>query len=392
MSQPAAGSNPRIHPWHRPIARGVGEVQFGLLPDGPIVTGLTDIELDLLSRFDGGRPLVATFHEAAAVGVSSRRWRELVDLLTELELLEWVPTVGAGSPTGGAGRGVLVEGAGPLADDIARLLRHALHPDRVTTRTAAPGEPLMPWRNGDAGATDLAGVRPHDGRRRRRAGNRGDRDPGRDRDRDPDRGRGLVGDVGAGGPDGGRDGGRDAVRGADPGAETGAAPVEDGPALVVMVGSPALDPRRGESWWRAGCPHLPVMPNGRRTTVGPLVTAPDGPCLWCLDLHRADRDVAWPTVMAQVCAPPSTIVGPPVATAPPLDPALSHLVAGSVAAFTQAVLRGRRPPVGVSVDICLPWPRMDHRRWEVHPRCRQHGGIGDAGPGLPPPGGVGAVA
>lgn len=382
MSQASSGSNPRIHPWHKPIARGVGEVQFGLLPDGPIVTGLTDIELDLLGRFDGGRPLVATFREAAAVGVSSRRWRELVDLLIELELLEWVPTQSAGSPTGHAGhagRGVLVEGAGPLADDIARLLRHALHPGRVTTRTAIPVDALTPRRDGDTGPTHLAGVAAPDGGPRRRGGRSRGGGRGSRSGSNGGRGRGLGGDVRATG------------RGGDPGAEPGAATVEDGPALVVMVGSPALDPRLGEPWWRAGCPHLPVVPNGRRTTVGPLVTAPDGPCLWCLDLHRADRDVAWPTVMAQVCAPPSTIVGPPVATAPPLDPALSHLVAGSVAAFTQAVLEGRRPPVGVSVDICLPWPRMDHRRWEVHPRCRQHGQTGDTGPGLPPPGGVGGV-
>ena len=36
---------------------------------------------------------------------------------------------------------------------------------------------------------------------------------------------------------------------------------------------------------------------------GPLVTPGRGPCLRCLDLHRCDRDPAWPALLAQLALP-----------------------------------------------------------------------------------------
>ncbi|MBB2985832.1 hypothetical protein [Terracoccus luteus] len=173
-----------------------------------------------------------------------------------------------------------------------------------------------------------------------------------------------------------------------------APPVEPAPVLVVLVGSPAVDPRRGDPWLAAGVPHLPVSPGGGHATVGPLVSGRRHPCLWCLDRHRSDRDAAWPTVMAQAATPapaPFRALGavgvlarPPAsgplghAGVPPgsgdvVDPALADVVAGSVAAIARSLVDGHRPPPGVSVDVCLPWPRMDHRRWQVHPACDRHG-------------------
>jgi len=40
------------------------------------------------------------------------------------------------------------------------------------------------------------------------------------------------------------------------------------------------------------------------------------------------------------------------------------------------VVEGHRPPPGVSVEVSLPWPRMDHRRWPTHPLCPAHPGFG----------------
>ena len=335
----------RIHPWQRPIPRRPGEVQFGLLPEGPIVTGLTHAEVDLLDRLDGSRSLLTCFREAAACGVDTIRLRELIDLLVDLGLVESLPQhrptlspalgsagglvptswpgrstdlVSPSGPVGPAGWGasthstspaqpagpaVIVDGTGPLAERLCTLLRRDL-PVRVAS--AATHESI--------GATGLS----------------------------------------------------PSVLTVDD--------VATSPPLVVLIGAPALDPRVGDRWLASGTAHLPVSAAGRRTTIGPLVEGPAGPCLWCLDLYRADRDGAWPTVMAQLCPADATELS---SSDPPdrldlLAAAELHLTAGSIAAFAQSVLGGPRPPPGISIDICLPWPRIDHRRWEVHPRCPRH--------------------
>ncbi|OFE18071.1 hypothetical protein BA895_13150 [Humibacillus sp. DSM 29435] len=342
----------RFHPWHRPILRCAGEVQFGLLPEGPIVAGLTEAEVALLARLDGSRSLRTCFVEAAATGVKALRWRELVDLLVELGLVESLPEhVGwsgsaqgpalgsalesvsastrrpafpgaggsarlgrAGPPSLTAPTGpVVVDGSGPLAEQLVTLLSRDLPARSVSTTSAVMGRSVA-----STGAVSSVVT---------------------------------VDQVNA------------------------------TPSLVVLVGAPALDPRSGDRWLASGTTHLPVSAAGRRTTIGPLVEGPAGPCLWCLDLHRADRDDAWPTVMAQLCPDDATRLTASVRGAGPLHgvdlltAAELHLTAGSVAVFVQSVLAGHRPPPGISIDICLPWPRTDHRRWAVHPRCRLHDGV-----------------
>jgi hypothetical protein len=135
-----------------------------------------------------------------------------------------------------------------------------------------------------------------------------------------------------------------------------------------------VDPHRGQLWLRHEVPHLPVTPAGPRTVIGPLVDAsPGAPCLWCLERHRADRDEAWPAVMSQA-APGRTLAlaGPPEGRHDALSPGLAHLVVGTVTLLVVGVLEGHPSPPGVSVEVSLPWPRMDHRRWPPHPLCSEH--------------------
>ncbi len=149
-------------------------------------------------------------------------------------------------------------------------------------------------------------------------------------------------------------------------------PTHEAPALAVLVGAQAIDPRRGDVWLRHGIPVLPVVPAAAGFAVGPVAErCPHTPCLWCLDLHRADRDGEWPTLLAQLCQTEQRIVplDPEVA---PVQPAVSALVAGTVALLALRVLAGERPPEGVSVEVGASWPRMDHRRWPRHPRCPRH--------------------
>ncbi|MEO7752857.1 MAG: hypothetical protein ABIS35_05535 [Terracoccus sp.] len=286
--------HPTIPPWLRPIARRRGEVQFGVLEGGPIVTGLGATEVAALALLDGSRSAEAAQRSARRAGVPAARWRSLLDLLRRLEVLDdgTASPSRAGAPSGStATRHVVVDGVGELSGDIAALLR------RSGIGRVSHGRPLV----------DL-----------------------------------VVSD-----------------------------PVRHDPALVVIVSATALDPQRGDLWLEHDVPHLPVVSSGRRATVGPLVHDRGGPCLWCLDLHRTDHDDAWPALMAQLCGSDPMLA--PAPAPPESEPSLSQLVAGSVGLFATHLLRGDRPPSGVSVEVSTPWPRMDHRRWRTHPRCRRHG-------------------
>lgn len=150
------------------------------------------------------------------------------------------------------------------------------------------------------------------------------------------------------------------------------APDQDRPDLVVVLGDQVIDPRRGETWLRLGVSHLPVVTAGRSAQVGPVLGSDhSSPCLWCLDLHRTDRDETWPVLMAQLCrGTERRLTGPlPLAELPA---GLGQLVSGVVALYAVGLLTGNRPPDGVSAEVSLPWPRMDHRRWPRHPRCDRH--------------------
>ncbi|GAA2744603.1 hypothetical protein GCM10009868_22890 [Terrabacter aerolatus] len=292
MSAAAVPPHPRLPAWLRPLTRRPGEVQFGVLPGGPVVTGMSDAEVGLLARLDGALPLSVTDRVAADAGVGMARWRALLELTSDLGLLTEGTThapVGERAPRGR----VVVDGCGEVASGIADAL--------VRTGTTVV--------HGRA-AVDRAVASPERPR----------------------------------------------------------------PDLVVIVGSPVVDPRRGELWRRHGVPHLPVAPAGPRTVVGPLVDDSAGaPCLWCLERHRADRDEAWPAVMSQATpARALALAGPSEGSHDALSPGLSHLVVGSVTLLVTGLLEGHPPPPGVSVEVSLPWPRMDHRRWPTHPLCPEH--------------------
>ena len=308
MSRAVLPQRPHVPVWLRPLIRRPGEVQFGVVPGGPIVDGLTAVETRLLARLDGALTLEATYREAGAAGVSRRRWRELLALTARLGVLVDAATVGPPPadrrpngafqhPVEGGGPAcVVVDGIGPVSSEIASVVADECRTTVLHERA------------------------------------------------DVDR---VIAD-----------------------------PLRRRPDVVVLIGSPVVDPRRGNLWLRHGIPHLPVTTAGPQTTVGPLADgSPLTPCLWCLDRHRTDRDEAWPTVMGQTSGPPpghSTPVTDPDGRHEGLSHGLGQLVAGTVALFVSRVIAGHLPPRGVSVDVSLPWPRMDHRRWTRHPLCPGH--------------------
>lgn len=204
MSAAAVPPHPRVPVWLRPLTRRRGEVQFGVLPGGPVVTGVSDTEAEparpprrrpapRVDRPGGGRG----GHRARTVARAARASSPSLGVLTDRQPPATSPGCPSGPSPDPAPTRVVVDGCGAVATDIAEALTQA-------------------------GTTVVHG--------------------------------------------------RAAVDRAV------AAPLHPRPDLVVLVGSPVVDPRRGDLWLRHGVPHLPVAPAGPRTVVGPLVDgSPGGP-------------------------------------------------------------------------------------------------------------------
>ncbi|WP_457253684.1 hypothetical protein [Pedococcus sp. P5_B7] len=135
------------------------------------------------------------------------------------------------------------------------------------------------------------------------------------------------------------------------------------PALVVLVGCGAVDSATAIPWRARGIPVLPVVLHGVEALVGPVVV-PDGPCLRCLDLARADLDPAWPALLGQLL-PVAVGAGPEVSG----ETTLVALTASMAAMVALAVLDGHALPTGRSLEVSLPWPGVRQRQWTAHPRC-----------------------
>jgi hypothetical protein len=132
------------------------------------------------------------------------------------------------------------------------------------------------------------------------------------------------------------------------------------PEIVVIVETDVADPVRASALVSAGTVHLSVVVREADTVVGPLVVPGAGPCLRCLDLHRADSDPAWPALLGQL------------QTSAPADEhaVVSCVAAGLGAAAVLAYLDGVTPSVpGVTFEVAAP-DAVPHRRdWAVHPAC-----------------------
>lgn len=147
-----------------------------------------------------------------------------------------------------------------------------------------------------------------------------------------------------------------------PGLPTGSALARALPDLVVLTGPQY--PELPVALVSAGIPHLAVTAAEAIGTVGPLVVPGRSACLRCLDLARADRDPAWPLILAQV------------AGREPEPPACDTTLATAVAA--QAAVQvlhfiDRAGPAGAvtngTLELVLPDWQWRRRSWPPHRRC-----------------------
>ncbi|MEU2610428.1 TOMM precursor leader peptide-binding protein [Micromonospora sp. NPDC007271] len=154
-----------------------------------------------------------------------------------------------------------------------------------------------------------------------------------------------------------------AIRGAlgrsAPGTATG--PLRRGRVdLVVQLGADRPAALLAAGYAQRRQPHLLVDVRGGVPVVGPLVRPPAGPCLACLDLHRVDRDPAWPALAAQLAAD---------GTERPCAATTRLAAVAYAAAEALAHLDGGAPEtLGCAVEIAGAG-LLRRRRWPPHPSC-----------------------
>jgi len=128
------------------------------------------------------------------------------------------------------------------------------------------------------------------------------------------------------------------------------------------VGEDAVSATTGAALLGAHIAHLAVVAGTDRATVGPLVRPGRSACLRCLELHRTDRDPAWPTVSAQLGQPPAAALG---------ETTLTDLAAGLAALQVACWVDRRRTPasLGATLTLALPDGLTTRRAWSMHPAC-----------------------
>jgi bacteriocin biosynthesis cyclodehydratase domain-containing protein len=136
--------------------------------------------------------------------------------------------------------------------------------------------------------------------------------------------------------------------------------------LVVLSDFLATDPRILRELHDARVPHLPVRVRDGAGLIGPLVIPGVTSCLLCADLHRSDRDAAWPAVAAQLrdtvgSADRATVLATAALALNQVDRVL-RVVRGAA---------GDAPPstLDTTLEFDVNAGSIVTRRWSRHPRC-----------------------
>ena len=140
----------------------------------------------------------------------------------------------------------------------------------------------------------------------------------------------------------------------------------DSTDLVLLTDHLVADPRLVRDLHHAGVAHLPVRVRDGAGLVGPMVIPGVTSCLGCADLHRSDRDAAWPAVAAQLRDTVGTADRATVL-------ATAALALGQVETVIRAV-RGNLDPsppstLSTTLEFDVAAGSIVARRWPRHPRC-----------------------
>lgn len=147
-----------------------------------------------------------------------------------------------------------------------------------------------------------------------------------------------------------------------------AAGVPGGVDLVVLADQLAADPRLVRDLQAGGVPHLPVRVRDGVGVIGPLVLPGVSSCLSCADLHRTDRDAAWPALAAQLREVTGTADRPTLL-------ATAALALAQLQQIIAAVRPGAAPApaapatLNATVEVDVGAGSIVARRWTRHPLC-----------------------
>jgi bacteriocin biosynthesis cyclodehydratase domain-containing protein len=153
-----------------------------------------------------------------------------------------------------------------------------------------------------------------------------------------------------------------AIRRAAPDCDTGPATDGAAPDLVILSADQALDADVQASLHAVGVAHLVVAGGADRAVIGPLVRPGRSSCLRCADLHRGDRDRAWPAFAVQLAVRARHPA--------PDDVVLGAVLAALAAAQALAHLDGDQPTtLDGTLEIHAPQWQIRRRGWSPHPGC-----------------------
>ncbi len=320
---------PALHPFVRVLRRGPGELQVGPGPDaGLVISGLDAQEMSIPQLLDGRHELDDLRRQMHRRGGSPARLDQVVATLQQHRLLSFAdaPAAPARPVPTVSWPGAAIEGAAASAAYDQPGHGSAVMAARATRHVLIDGlgpivdclAPLL--RTGGIGRVDAGPV----------AAGYWDRRADQDSQARPD--------------------------------------------LVVLLADGAVPVSVSEPWRRRGVPHLPVVSLGPRLSIGPLVTA-DGPCLRCVDLHRAQHDEHWPCVLAALNQP-----GLDAEHGLRCDSVAATLAAGWAAMLIHLFLDGAGLPAGLALEVAFGRLRTLPRRWSRHPGCAGCRSAGTMGP------------
>jgi hypothetical protein len=136
----------------------------------------------------------------------------------------------------------------------------------------------------------------------------------------------------------------------------------DQPDLLVLVGYQS--PTETADLLRLRLPHLAVHADEAIGVVGPFVQPGVTTCLRCIDLAKAERDPAWPLILAQLAG---RSVDPPACDAV-LAATVAAQAAGQVLAFADQAPLAEATVNGTLELVCPTW-QWRRRSWLPHPAC-----------------------
>lgn len=139
--------------------------------------------------------------------------------------------------------------------------------------------------------------------------------------------------------------------------------------LVVLADDQISDPRLLQDLHQDGIAHLPVRVRDGAGLVGPLVIPGLTSCLHCADLHRTDRDAAWPAVATQLrgavgSASRATILATAALAMHQVDLVIRAVHAGEDHSAPVAP-----PTLNTTLELDAEGYSIVARRWSRHPHC-----------------------